>query len=108
MCVRDSDEHALSAGPNADRSRNREAGHMSFFFRLAAPEAVLAVIAGKALALVVDRTGTTQQSSLGFAADSSLRALGLRWEEEMGATLAHGVIHPIRRGGHFQDQRFES
>lgn len=68
---------------------------MTLVFALAAPEAVLVLIASELLARDPDRTGTTDLSSRGLASLPGLWALGGRGEEEVGESLAGGSTHPV-------------
>jgi len=91
----ESDERPLPAGANSDGCSHGETGEMAFLLRFPTPKSVFAIVAGERLAVGVHRAGATEESGLRFTTYASLGAFGFRGEEEVGATLADGVIHPV-------------
>src|SRR5262249_39037892 len=86
----------------ADRHVDPEAGRRALLLGLAAPEAVLAVLARPVAAVLQDGTRGAHGPGLALAHDSRLRPLAGRGEEQLGATLARGVRRP--RQGSAEDQ----
>jgi len=70
---------------------------VTFFLGLTAPVAVLTVVASKRLALQLNRARVAQLASLCLASNASLRTFCLGWEEELGSTFAHRIVHPPER-----------
>src|SRR5437588_3890055 len=87
-------------GDPAHRHLDAEAGGGALLLGLAAPEAVLTVVAGPRAAGAHDRAGVTDRAGLGLADLTSLRAFPGRREEDGCVPGADRVRHPGRTARH--------
>jgi hypothetical protein len=87
------------AGDAADGHIDSEAGGGAFLFGLAAPEAVLALLAGPHAAPDDDRALQAQRSRRGLPAFTGFGSFARRGEVEAGLAFAGAVRHPIEVAG---------
>src|SRR5262245_4775083 len=80
----------------ADRHVDPEPGRSPLFLRLAAPEAVLAVLARPVAAVLQHRARGADGPGLSLAHDARLRALAGGGEEQLGAPLTRRVRRPCQ------------
>jgi hypothetical protein len=90
---------ARVSGHTTDRHVDAEAGRRSLFFRLATPEAVLAVFPRPSLALDERRARLTHVSGLSFACGPGLGPFAGRREEQPRLTAARGLFGPLQWTG---------
>ena len=90
---------ARVAGDPTDGHVDAESRGGALLFGLAAPEAVLAVLAGPVAALLQRRARPAHRAGLRLAHDARLGALAGRREEQARLTLARGLGGPRQRAG---------
>src|SRR5207253_875398 len=84
------------------RHVDAEAGGGALLFRLASPEAVLALLARPLATGFHDRAGMADRASPCLAHDPSLGPLPCRREEQAGLPLTGGGARPGQRSGEDQ------
>src|SRR5690606_39025859 len=86
---------AGGAGADADRRDQAVAGSVSLVLALAAPEAVLVLVAGERPARGADAAGGAHLARRRFSAFTRLRSFRRTREEQVRQALAGCLTHPV-------------